>query len=198
MRQIIALVFVIITVNAFGQVDCLSAKNVAVVNSINPLEIVDNDTTIRISYVNCKVYDKSPAYYVNGNLFNEVTLKTIKQTVIDSIEVVKVDVEADGKRNYGQIRIKLQNRYSPMLISLSDLKLKYTEVKSESSVFMIDDEVVYGDYRKYYVDKKNILSIVVNEVAIKKDSLQMYIIRLLTKTEDNIRKSKQVMIRGVE
>ena len=79
-----------------------------------------------------------------------------------------------------------------------DLKLKYTNLKNASSLFMINDEFISGDYSKYIVDEKYILKIIVEKIICKEDNLQINIVRLLTKTDENIKKSKEIRIRGAE
>lgn len=195
MRQIIILVITTLTINAFGQVDNLKTK---IVNNSNQFEKIGNDTTLQVSYVNPNVSDRKPAYYINGKYINETILKTINPQLIDSINIVKRDVEIDGKNYYGQIYIQLKKDYNPKLISLADLKLKYTNRTNAASIFMIDNEIISGDYSKYIIDENYILKIVVEKIDNNEENLQVNIIRLLTKTEENIKKSKQIWIRGTE
>jgi len=63
---------------------------------------------------------------------------------------------------------------------------------------MIDNEIISGEYNKYIVDEKYILKIIVEKIENKEENLQVNIVRLLTKTEENIKKSKQIWIRGTE
>ena len=195
MRQILLLVITTLTINAFGQIENLKAK---IVNNSNQFEKIGNDTILQVSYVNHSDSDRKPAYYINGKYMNATILKTINPQLIDSINVVKHDVEIDGKNYSGQIHIQLKKDYNPKIISLADLKLKYTNVKNAASIFMIDNEIISGDYSKYIVDENYILNITVEKIDHKKENLQVNIIRLLTKTEANIKKSKQIWLRGKE
>jgi len=195
MRQILILVITALTINAFGQIENLNAK---IVNNSNQFAKIENDTILQVSYVNSNVSDKKPACYINGKYINETILKTINPQLIDSINVVKRDVDIDGKSYYGQIYIQLKKNYNPKLISLADLKLKYTNLTNTSSIFMLDNEIISGDYSKYILDENYILKIIIEKIDNKEDNLQVNIIRLLTKTEENIKKSKQIWIRGTE
>ena len=195
MSRIIVLVITILTLNAFGQNDSLKTK---IEYNSNKFEKNANDTIPQVSYVNPKVSDKNPAYYINGKYINESILKTINPQLIDSINVVKRDVEINGKNYSGQIHIQLKKYYNPKIISLVDLKLKYTNVTNAASIFMIDNEIISGDYSKYIVDVNYILNITVEKIDNKEENLQVNIIRLLTKTEANIKKSKQIWLRGKE
>ena len=195
MRQILLLVITTLTINAFGQIENLKAK---IVNNSNQFEKIGNDTILQVSYVNHSDSDRKPAYYINGKYINATILKTINPQLIDSINVVKRDVEIDGKSYYGLIYIQLKNNYNPKLISLTDLKLKYTNLTKTSSILMIDNEIINGDYSKYIVDENYILKIIVEKIDNKEENLQVNVIRLLTKTEENIKKSKQIWLRGTE
>lgn len=48
------------------------------------------------------------------------------------------------------------------------------------------------------VDENYILKIIIEKIDNKEENLQVNIIRLLTKTEENIKKSKQIWIRGTK
>lgn len=195
MRQILLLIFTTLTINAIGQIKNLNAK---VVTNSNQFEKIANDSILHVSYVNSNVSGKKTACYINGKYINETILKTINPQFIDSINVVKREVDIDGKSYYGQIYIKLKKNYNPKLISLADLKLKYTNLTNTSSIFMLDNEIISGDYSKYIVDENYILKIIIEKIDNKEENLQVNIIRLLTKTEENIKKSKQIWIRGTE
>lgn len=73
---------------------------------------------------------------------------------------------------------------------MNNLKLKYTNVKDNSTIFKIDDEIINADYENYLVDEKYILRIIVEKFENKN------IINLTTKTPENIKKSKEIIIRG--
>jgi len=181
--------------NAFGQIDNLNAK---VVFNPNKFEKIGEDTIPQISYASPNVSDRIPAYYINRKYINGIILKTLNPQLIDSINVVKRDTEIDGKKYYGQIYIQLKKDYYPKLITLTDLKLKFTKPTSTPSIFMLDNEIISGDYSKYIVDENYILKIIIEKIDNKEENLQVNIIRLLTKTEENIKKSKQIWIRGTE
>lgn len=195
MRRIIIVVFTALSINAFGQTDNLKTKIVA---DSNKLEYAGNDTIPQVSFVNQNSTERNPAYYINGKYVNGTIIKTINPRLIDSIRVEKQDVEIGGKKYYGQIYIRLKEGYQPKAISLTDLKLKYTNLANAPSIFMIDDEIISGDYSEYIVDEKYILKIMVEKVVDKEANLQVNMVRLLTKSEENIKKSKEIRIRGRE
>ncbi|HNX54391.1 MAG TPA: hypothetical protein PLG33_04405 [Prolixibacteraceae bacterium] len=193
MKQILIFVITALAMNAFGQIDGLNTK---VSPHPEKFEKKGNDSIFQVSYVNPDDSVRKPIYYINGKLISHIILKTINPQFIDKINVVKRDTVIDAKNYYGEIHIQLKKDYKPKFISLADLKLRYTRQANASSIFMIDDEIISGDYRKYIVDENYILKIIVERIDVNEENLQVNVIRLLTKTEENIKKSKQIWIRG--
>ena len=54
------------------------------------------------------------------------------------------------------------------------------------------------NYDKYFVDENYILNIIVEKVENKAEKLKFKLIKLLTRTEENIKESKIIHIRGTE
>lgn len=183
------------TISAFGKIEPLKGR---IVYNSNQFEKIGNDTILQVSYINPSESDRKPAIYLDGKYINETIIKTINPQIIDSIKVVKHDVKLDGKNYNGQIFIQLKKSYNPKLISLADIKLKYLNLTNASSIFMIDNEMISGDYSKCIVDENYILKIIVEKIENNEENLKVNIIRLITKTEENIKKSKQIWIRGTE
>ena len=157
-----------------------------------------NDTTLKVVYVNKIRNLKLPAFYLNGNLVNETFFYAINPKLIDSINVVKGNLQIENVMYYGQIYIKTKNSYIPKIISLTELKNKYTKLKSEPTIFMINGEIVTTNYDKYMVDENYLFRIIIDKVENAKENVNFNLIKLLTKSEENIKKSKEIMIRGTE
>lgn len=155
-----------------------------------------DDTTLRVVYVTKIIDPKLPAYYLNGKLVNETFFDTIDPKLIESINVVKDSLQIDKVKYYGQIHIKTTNSYNPKIISLMELKDKYTNLKSEPAIFMVDGEIVTTDYDNYVVDENLLWRIIVDKVENEKANGNFKLIKLLTKSEENIKKSKEIRIRG--
>ena len=159
-----------------------------------PLPILD--TIPLVEYVKAENFEKQPAFYINGKLSAYTILSTIDPMVIDSLYIEKNEIEIEGKRYYGQIYIKLKKEYTPNILSLNDLMLKYTNLKNEFTIFMLDDNIIKGDFDQYFVDEKYILKIILDTVEIEKGKTQVNLVRLLTKSKENIEKSGEIRIRG--
>lgn len=138
----------------------------------------------------------TPVYYVNGIQCNSSFLVRINSKFIDSIRIEKNLIEIDNTKHYGQIYIKTKKEYNPKLISLTDLKQKYTKQSSMSTIFMIDNDIIKDNNADYFVDEKYILKIIVDTIENKKEKLHVQIIRLVTRTDENIKQANELIIRG--
>ena len=154
------------------------------------------DSILNVQYIKTIENDRQQVVYINGEVVNSSILKTIDPNLIAAIQVEKKEVELNGKSYYGQIFMKMKNEYKPNIISLTDLKLKYIKASNKPVIFMINNDIVKGDYNNYLVDQNFILKIVVDN--FENEKLDIDIVQLLTKTEKNIENSKKIIIRGFE
>jgi hypothetical protein len=195
MRQILIITMAFFTLNAYGQIKNLK---VPLVESTNTQIVSQNDTVLKVFYVNSNDSERSPAYYLNGQFVNETILKTLNPNAIDNIRVETQEIKVETQKYYGQIFINTKGDYRPILISLSDLKSKYTNLKNTPTIFMIDNEIINGDYDKCIVDENYLLRISIEKIENRKEKLHFNLIQILTKTEENIKKSKEIRIRGLQ
>jgi hypothetical protein len=159
-------------------------------------QVTSKDSTIKVLYVNDVIHTPEAAYFLNGKLVDRNILNAIKPDAIDSISVIKDNIQIDNNTYAGQVYIKTKSTYQPKLITLNALKGKYTNLESKSVVFMLDGNIVKGDYDKYLVDEGNVLQIVVDNIKDVKVNTDLYFIKILTKSEENIKRSKNIIIRG--
>jgi hypothetical protein len=193
MKKSLFIATLLLVTNTFGQkltgkVTGLTVKNHEIVS--------ENATIIKVIYKNEIEDKKKPAYFINGKLTNESVLKTINPNEIETLTVEKENIEIENVKYYGKLYIVTKLTYQPKFISLNNLKLKYTNVKDNSTIFKIDDEIINADYENYLVDEKYILRIIVEKFENKNENLNVNIINLTTKTPKNIKKSKEIIIRG--
>ena len=195
MRKILIIAIASFTLNAFGQIKNLK---VPLVNEKSFRSISQNDTIIKITNSYKNVPENKPAYYLNGQFVNETLLNTLNPKIIESIRVKRQDIEVDGHQYYGQIFITTKRDYKPKLISLNDLKLKYTDLNNTSTIFMIDNKIINDDYDICIVDENYILQISMEKIVNNKEKLNFNLFRIMTKTDENIKKSKEIRLRGGE
>lgn len=194
MKRIILLAITLFTIQAYGQ---LNGK-VDQIIKLKKVENTVNDTIPLVSYVSQTENDRMPALYLNGKFVSDATLKIINLKQIENMNVESHEIEVEGKKYFGRIDIQTKKDYHPKLISLTDLKSKYTNLNNAPCLFLIDNEFVSGDYNKCVVDEKFILQISIEKIKLAEENLQVNVVRLLSRTEANVRKSNEIMIRGTE
>jgi hypothetical protein len=158
--------------------------------------VSESDTSFKVIYINQRGHVDRPAYFLNGKFISGLLLKTLNPKQIDSISIIADSIQIDSTRYPGQVHIKTNRNYIPQLISLTDLKARCTNLKGKSAIFMIDGDIINVDYDKYMVDESYLLTIIIDKVENKKEKIDLGIINLLTKSELNIKKSRDTRIRG--
>jgi hypothetical protein len=155
-----------------------------------------NDTLINVIYNKPRILsNKKPAFYINGTLTNQNILRTLNQIEIETMTIEKEEFKIDTIKYYGKIFITTKKTYKPKIISLSNLKTKYLKSLKGPIIFQIDNEQVIGDYDQYPIDEKYILKIIVEDFENKKEKLKLHFIKIILKTEENIKKANN-RIRG--
>ena len=181
MKTLLILMFAILSTSTFGQT--ISNKE------------LEKDTSLNVVYANKESSINKPAYFLNGKLVSEILVATLNPNQIESINVGK-GIQIDNIQYSGQIHIKTKSSYAPKLISLTDLKEKYTNLKNKSVVFMIDGSIINSDYDKCMVDENYLLTIIVDKFENTQEKIDLGLIKLLTRSDENIKKSKEIRIRG--
>ena len=159
---------------------------------------VEKDTSLKVIYASKEGNLNKPAYFLNGKLVNETLVGTLNPNQIESINVDKGDLQIDNIQYYGQIHITTKGSYAPKLISLTDLKEKYTNLKNKPVLFMIDGSIINANYDKYMVDENYLLAIIIDKIENRQEKIDLGLIKLLTRSDENIKKSKEIRIRGTE
>ena len=157
----------------------------------NSRPVFEQDTIIKVVNVIKYKGKKEPAYYLNGELINQSILKFIDPNKIENLKVEKGNIEIGNTQYDGKITIETKNNYKPNLISLNDLRKKYTEVDENSVLFQINNDVIDGDYSKYVIDKNYLLKLTINKL----ENRNLTLIKLISKSEENIKKSNEIIIR---
>ncbi|MBD1425770.1 hypothetical protein [Sphingobacterium arenae] len=190
MKKLILLLIVFTSTHSFAQ----RAKNVFSRKS-TPVTINKNrDTSLRVIIVDKEKQVRQPAYFVNDRFVKNHGF--IKPERIENIHIIKRDTVIETQTYAGQIHIKTKANYTPQFISLAELKDKYTSFKDMPVVFMLDADVINSDEENFFVDENNLLTIIVDKLKTNKDNAEIGLIKLLTKSKENIDKRNNIMIRG--
>ena len=191
MKKTFFISVLLLSIYSFGQVKTEKVNGLKITETeIN----VEKDSIIKVVYKSEVENNKNPAYFLNEKLVNESILKTINSNEIESVNVEKNDFEIEKVKYYGKIKITTKNNYKPKLISINNLKNKYIKTEISEIIFKIDNEIINADYDKYIVDEKYILKLIVENY--EKENLKICFINIITKSEENIKKSKEIIIRG--
>ncbi len=194
MKTLLIFAFAILSTNSFGQNP--NDKSTGLI--INSNKESERDTSLKVVYTNKESNMKKLAYFLNDKFVSETLLGTLNPGQIESIDVVRDNIQIDSVQYYGQVHIKTKSSCILKLISLTDLKDKYTNLKNKPVVFMIDGNIVNADYDKYIVDESYLLTIIVDKIENTKEKIDLGLIKLLTKSDENIKKSKEIKIRGTD
>ncbi|PRD46161.1 hypothetical protein [Sphingobacterium haloxyli] len=190
MKKLILILIAFTATHSFAQ----TAKNVFSRKS-TPVTINKNtDTSLRVIIVDKEKQVQQLAYFVNDRFVKN--LGSINPKQMESIDVIKRDTVIGTQTYEGQIHIKTKANYTPKFISLAELKDKYTSFKEMPVVFMLDAEVINSDEESYFVDENNLLTIIIDKLKTNKDNVEIGLIKLLTKSKENIDKRNNIMIRG--
>jgi hypothetical protein len=101
----------------------------------------------------------------------------------------------DINKERGVVVIELTPEYKPVLMSLSDIVKKHTNIKSERVIFKIDDRFVQNNPREVLIDESNIMLISVSPVKFIGDLEDLYMVTLVPRTDKNVEKLNQIRIR---
>jgi len=169
-------------------------------STIDPENRMFADTNLKVIYVdttfhNASNYRNTPLIFLNGSLIPMSFFRALNPQHIEQIEVKKERVGIDDNSS-GKILTTTKACYTPVPISLNALKKKYTNLKSKPTIFIIDGNIINDDYDNYLVDENNLLRIYIDKMQNAKENIDIDVIKVLTKDEENIKKINQIYIRG--
>ena len=117
MKHLLLLAFSALSITMQAQIPGMSGVTIQ-----NP-----NDSTIRVFYTNKIKPATQPAFYLNGKFIN-VSLQYLNSAQIENITVIKETDTINGTVYNGKVFVTTKENYIPTLITLSDLKFKYTNI----------------------------------------------------------------------
>lgn len=183
--------------NGFSQ----TANSLVVDNKLTNKSLhsqLTNDSLPIVEITKITTKSPTPIYYVNGTRCNPTFLNTINPKNIDSITVVKRPQEIGGPNQNGEIHIRMKKGYHPNILSLDELKRKYATDVRKPTIFIIDNTIIEDDYANYLVDEKYILKIMIDTIKNEQEKIDIQVIRLLTRKDENIQQTNRIILRGNE
>ena len=197
MKNLLLLTFILLTSVLQGQIknDSLTGVNI-----LDRTSYSESDTIPIVINIDNAKKQKNAVWYLNGQLINEQIATTINPNRIQEIKIEKEPVDLNTTNTKGIIYIRTKEYYNPNWISLNELKVKYTNIASDQkpTLFLLDDKLIKMDYDAFKVDEKYILKIEVQSVENSKENLALNVIRLITRTPENVRKANTIRLKGNE
>lgn len=193
MKKLFILLLAFAATSSFGQ----TANGKTPGNVVDTTKKQNRDTSLRVVYVNRNKPERQPAFFLNGKYVKDQgLLGSLNPKWIESVDVLKRDTLIENSSYNGLVYIRTKDGYAPKYISLTDLKNKYTEFKGKMVVFMIDGNFVNANYDNYIIDENNLLTIIVDKLQMEKEKIDLGLIKLLTQSEENIKKRNTLILRG--
>ena len=145
---------------------------------------------------------EQPAMFFDSNFLSINSMEYIDPNEIESINVIKKDTTINGFIYRGQIYItaKVPKKYD--LISLEQIKSKFTKIKSNDVIYMVNGASIKDNIKTFKLDRNYILKVeVTNSEAFynfKKSDTKFDIINILGKTKANLENKNKILIKGHE
>lgn len=194
MKQLLFFTAITLAITASGQ----TKDNKASSTFLNTI-VQQSDTALQVIYVEKNKSNQQPAYFINGRFIKNSSLPSnINPQTIDSLEVLKRDTLIDKVPYSVQVYIKTKEGFVPKFITLNELKNKYTNLQGKPAVIMLDGNFINADYDNYSVDENNLLTIIIDNLQMAQGKIDLGLIKILSKTEENIKARKQIILRGAE
>jgi len=191
MKKIIILIFgILISKNVYSQ-------------QINGLKISkhnqysENDSIPRVLKTQQWEIEK-PIVLLNDKYVASEVLLTLNPNKIESIKIDKNKTQIDGIEYNGKIIVTTKNNYDLNLLKINDFIEKYTDVKDGKYIFLIDGEILNTDENLMLIDEKNIMQIKITKLDKTENFKNLYFIKLLTRTKENLKKANTLYLRGSE
>lgn len=189
MKKLLLIALLFTATNLFGQ----GALNIDPISGRLP-GVMGIDTNLRVQYVDRTTPQKLPLFYLNGRRVNAEVMQSVPPGLIDSIAVQKDSIKIDNVMYYGQIHLRTKAPYSQQLITLGELKAKYTNLKNEPAIFIFDGKIINFSPETYVIDESRLWRIIIDKIEDK--GINLKTINILTKTEQNMKKADAIMIRS--
>jgi hypothetical protein len=187
MKKLIILAFAIGPTNIFCQTPINKTNDVSKLH-----DRVQVDTSVHaLVIVGPGKQAPKTAYFLNDRFIEYSLLVSINPELMESLKVIYKPIEIDSVKYDKQIHLTAKNNYFPKAISLPNLITKYysASFKSDSLIFMLDGDVIHGDYNTYEIDENNLYAVTWDS-RNEGDKIKLRFAKLTTKSEANIKSFK--------
>jgi hypothetical protein len=156
-----------------------------------------NDGDLKVSYPVLN-NDEKPAIFINGIFLGSSFFFDTKE--IEKVDVKKEKIEVGGVVYFGQINITTTANYQPNFSTIVEIEKEYLGTSTARCLIMIDSKIIQDNRSSVFIDRNYILKILVEKVDATSRSQtvepeKIDFIHILTKTEENVKKSEEIRIR---
>ncbi len=184
-----------LTFNSFGQdlsEEKLTDKPKYSENS--EIEVISPDNT-GLFYVGQKL----AGIFVNDTFIgSQEAVSFINSDKIEAIAIEKGEFEMNGTKYYGKIFITMKPDYDPAFLTLEELSAKYLTLDNNPVIYQIDTTIIDDPNNQILMDENFILKMELKKVKTSGKHTEINLIRLTTKTPENIKKANETLIKSTE
>ncbi len=195
MKTLFTLLTLFLTFNSFGQ--DLSEEQLTrepKYSENSEIEVISPDTT-GLFYVGQKL----AGIFVNGTFIgSQEAVSFINSDKIEAITVEKGEFEMNGTKYFGKILITMTSDYDPRFFNLEELSAKYLTPDDNPVIYQIDSVIIDDPNNEILMDENFILKIELKKVKTSGKHTEINLIRLTTKTPENIKKANETLIKSTE
>ncbi|MCV9926212.1 hypothetical protein OIU83_00995 [Flavobacterium sp. LS1R49] len=136
------------------------------------------------------------AYFLDGNFVHKNTIANFDVNEIKNINVIKDTIRIEAVNYAGRIMITSKNPKNINLMSLKDIKNKFTKSKSKKVLFVLNGVLILNDVGTYKIDEKYIFKtdVVSSDTIENLQGIDLDIVSILTKIKENT--EPKILIRG--
>lgn len=196
MKTFFTLLMLSLTFNSFCQE--ISGKK-----STDKPNYYSENSEIKVFYSDKSNYfrseQKRAGIFVNEKFIgNQEAMSIINPDKIEALKIEGEKFEMNRTEYYGKIFIKMKSDYNPKFIALEKLSEKYLKLDENPRIYQIDQKVLENSRNEFLIDENFILKIVVEKISTSENNTEINLIRLITKTPENIKKANEIRLRGIE
>ncbi len=174
------LVFGAISNYSLGQTEEKANKEDLEITQVTKGEKVNDAKQIRLY---CSIKNHSSKYHsawvINGECCSEYTLEKLNSEFVKSFEIKQRDTIVHGIKFDHQVIIKYKGKLPKQkLISLSELKAKYTSLGDTATIYAIENKLVKGA-DKVLLDENSIYNVVVDDMINPQENINLKITSIL-------------------
>ena len=199
MKNQLLLLLLLISGNLIGHIpmDSLVGLKAAGVSIAGTDEFESN--SIPVVFVTPKTTeDLIVKWVLNGITTTKQKIGAINPMQIDSMTVRFDTLQTVEEQRTGIIYVKTKDDYVLKFISLNDLQKKYINLPDSLPIlFILDEEIINANYDVYQVDENFVLKLEVQSISTTQKGLDVYTIKILTKSEENLERPR-IIIRGID